>query len=172
MAKNSIKKLVWSSVNTLLASLVMCFLLVAMASGLMKNDFGIILLQLLLMVVFLGLPYMNFRKLGLADQKAVQSGDQTEDLARGFKASVACIILLEASVVLLVLMKLGVVPDMLYLYKTLNPQFSGLAWFIAPVTTVMALNWGQIFCFALLPLLYPMAMGIGYLTGYKDTSWI
>ncbi len=167
-----VKKLIPDSINKMLASIVMCFLLVAMASGLMKSDFGLIILQLLLMIVFLGLPFLNFKKIGQQDQNLVQNGEKPENLLKGLKTGMACFIILEISVLLLALMKLGILPDAIYIYKVVNPQFVGLAWFIAPDLSVAALSWGKIFCFALLPFLYPLTMEVGYLIGYKDTSWV
>lgn len=169
---NELKKYIFNSVNKMLASMVMCFLLVAMASGLTKSDFGLIILQIMQMLVFLGLPYLNLKKIGQQDQNFVLNGDRPEDLFKGFKTGLACFIILEVSVILLVLMKLGILPDAIYIYKVLNPQFVGLAWFIAPDSAVAAVSWYKILCFALLPFLYPLIMEVGYLVGYKDTSWV
>lgn len=152
--------------------MVMCLLLVAMAGGLMKSDFGLIILQFLQMAVFLGLPYLNLKKIGQQDQNLVLNGDKREDLFKGAKIGVACLAFLELSVIVLLLMKLGVLPDKIYIYKVLNPQFVGFAWFLAPGTSAAAVSWGKILCIALLPLMYPLITEAGYLVGYKDRSWV
>lgn len=165
-----LKKIIWNSVNTMLASMVMCFLLLAMTGGLLKNDFGLIILQILMMLIFLGLPYLHLKKTGQQDRCLVKSGKGQENLLTGIKASIVCFIVLEISVVLLIFMRIGILPDRLYIYRICNPQFIGFAHFIAPDLNVAALSWRKIIFFALLPFLYPLTMEVGYLAGYKGAS--
>lgn len=165
-------RLILRSINGFFASIVMCFLLIAMASGLMTSDFGIILLQLLHMLIFFGLPFMNFKKLGMQEQKTVRNGDIKEDLTKGFKVGFFCAGILEISVLLLVFMRLGILPDQIYLYKILNPQFTGIIRFMIPEPSATLVEWKYIFFLSILPLLYPLAMGVGYVTGYRDRSWL
>ncbi len=172
MRKKQMNQLRCRAFSSLLVSIVMCFLLVAMASGLTRDAFGMILLQMLQMAVFLGLPAFNFRRIGLEDQAAVAAGDRPEERWRGVRATLPGLLFLELGVGALILMKCGLLPDAVYVYKLLNPQFVGLAWFLAPVTSVISVRWTAILCFAMLPLLYPLAAQVGYWSGYRDTHWV
>ena len=172
MTKKQTNRLRGRAFSSLLVSRVMCFLLVAMASGLTRDAFGMILLQMLLMAVFLGLPAFNFRRIGLEDQAAVAAGDRPEERWRGLRLTLPGLLFLEAGVAALLLMKCSILPDAVYVYKLLNPQFVGRAWFLAPVTSVAGVSWPDVLCFALLPLLYPLAAQTGYWSGYRDTHWI
>lgn len=167
-----IKKLAWNLINKMLAAYVMCILLVAMASSLLESSFGIIIMQFIMMCIFLGLPFFFMKKQGQADREKVQNGDFPADPMKGLKAGSSCFIILEITALILVLMKLGILPDAIYVYKILNPQFVGIAWFLAPDQTVLSVGWGRILCFVLLPLLYPLTVEAAYLIGYKDDSWI
>lgn len=167
-----LKRYILNSINKMLASMVMCFLLVAMAGGFIKNDFGLILLQLFQMVIFLGLPYINLKRIGQQEHELVKNGDRAEDLLKGVKIGMVCLAVLEVSVLILLFMKLGILPDRMYIYKLLNPQFVGFVWFLAPTTSVTAISFERLFCIAILPFLYPLTMEVGYLAGYRDKSWV
>ena len=139
---------------------------------LLKTTFGIVLLQFIMTIIFLGIPYLNIKRIGLYHQKEKYVNEKSFNIHYGFKIGLYAMLPLYITIVMLVLMKIELIPDMVYLYRILNPQFSGFLYFLLQDASIVNISWVQVIIISILPLSIPLVVGIGYLHGYKDRSWI
>lgn len=157
-----------STVSPFLASVVMCLVLIPIMGQLLKNDFGIALIQLVLLAVFVFILFFAFYRKGVEESKLAQANGIQPDISKGLRAGAMLSVLLYLSVILLILMKLRVLPDMVYLYKILNPQFTGFTHRLIPNNTINDVQFPQLVCAILLPLIVPIITGSAYYTGSKS----
>lgn len=169
MRNKAAYKLAFSAVNPLLASLVMCFLLLSILGGLLKSSYGIIIVQMIQLVIFVLVQYFPFFRQGTEECEYAKATGTVPDMSKGLRAGLLLSLLLYISTVLLILMKLHVVPDMVFLYKILNPQFTGILHYLIPGNTVAEVRLPQILCAVFLPLTVPVITGSAYIFGVKSS---
>lgn len=170
MRNKSVYKLALSAVSPLLAAMVMCFVLLSVFGRLLKNDYGIVIVQIIQLIVFAFLQYRPFFRGGIEEREYAKTTGTAPDLRKGLRAGLLLSLLLYISVVLLILMKLHVMPDMVFLYKILNPQFTGILHYLIPNNTVSEVRLPQILCIVSLPMIVPVIAGLSYSFGIKSSD--
>lgn len=157
-----------STVSPFLASVVICLVLLPIMGQLLKSEFGVTVIQLVLLAIFVLLLFFPFYRKGIEDSKLAADNEMQPDLTKGLRAGMMLSLLLYPSVILLILMKLQFLPDMVYLYKILNPQFTGITHYLIPNNTIDDVQFPQFIYAILLPLIVPVVAGSAYYTGSKS----
>jgi hypothetical protein len=170
MRNRSAYKLALSAVSPLLASMMMCFVLLSIFGRLLKSDYGIAIVQMIQLVIFALMLHLPFFRGGLEEREYAKTAGTAPDMSKGLRAGLMLSLLLYISVVLLILMKLHVMPDMVFLYKILNPQFTGILHYLIPSNSAAEVGLQQILCLVFLPLTVPVIAGFSYVLGVRSSD--
>ncbi len=168
--KNRACKLAASAISPMLASMVMCFILLSILGSMLKSDVGIVMIQFVQLLIFVIMLYLPFYNWGMENSRAAKSAGVMKDLITGVRAGMLLSVILYISVAFLILMKLGLMPDSIFLYKILNPQFTGILHFLILNNTITEVTLPQMACAAVLPLIVPVVTGLAYYLGGKASD--
>ena len=136
---------------------------------------GDIVAQILMLVLFIAMPYSMLWARGDKDANLVQFGHMSENRFRGLKIGIAAAIPSLIPSIGLILCIVKLIPgEMLYLYKFLNVSF----WPLMNLLTggakmssdVDAYSWLAVVVLSIMPFVMALVCHIGYKLGYKHIS--
>ena len=122
----TIRQGVCGTCSSYIAGMVMCFIVVGMLSPFLESVYGRYFIQLIQCLIMFACIYPSLkdkaREIGLDEESNMPSYHSR----KVFKASVITLLLLSyIGPILLVLMKLNIMSDVLYVYKLLSIQYWG-----------------------------------------------
>lgn len=155
-----------------IAASLICLMLDLSVMLFLNNPLGRALCQLLCLSASFSLIYTCVWNVGFADRNMVKYEHSKQDSAKGFKAgSVALIIPMIISVILVLGKLLGKWGAFLYTYRFLNPIFMPLNYSLLPATLSLdEIGILPVIVSALVPLIFIIMSGCGYLLGYRDVT--
>jgi len=168
--KRSMPKMFWEIVKSTFFSVIICSIIVFSLSFLLDKTWGKIVIQFLNMLVSGGILYSTLWYYGDREKNFVQFGRMGEDLNWGLKVGLVGMLFPMATAILLIFAKILSLPDLVILYKLINPQISILINLFIPTVDTNSFGFLQIILTMLLYLYVPLFCAIGYRLGYARIS--
>lgn len=124
--------------------------------------------QFLQLFIYCAFMYTTVVKYGDQDRTYVDRGHISFDFWYGFKLGLLPNLFAVATLVILLLAKLEITPDIFFLYEILNPHWFPLLNILVPTSSIYDVTWWHAIIFiAMSCLTLPVVCGISYLLGYK-----
>lgn len=168
--KRSLPKMFFSVTQNVLLGLIICFVMVLALFFLLDMTWGVVLVQLLCTAASGGLLYSAMWIEGDKEKNFVQFGRMEEDKHWGLKTGLVGMLLPMATMLLLVFAKILDLPNLVFIYKVINPQIGMLVNLIIPTINPASVGVLQFLLIALLYLYIPFFCAVGYQLGYRRIS--
>lgn len=163
-------KMFWEIVKATFFAVIICSIIVFSLSFLLDKTWGKIVIQILNMAVSGGILYSTLWYYGDREKNFVQFGRMEEDLNWGLKVGLVGMLFPMATAILLILAKILSLPDLVIVYKLINPQINLLINLFIPTVDTNSFGFLQIILTLLLYLYVPLFCAIGYRLGYARIS--
>lgn len=155
-----------------------CFVTMIFMSFLInEGTWGAIVYQLFNLIIYTPVIYMTAWKYGSRDRNYVHFKRMDEDSLRGFKIGLFGLLPYILCLLLLILAKAELFPDLSWLVRILYSPFVVIFNLLVPnvlangdPATIANATYGGIFLASLLHLYTPLVAGLAYRLGYKDVS--
>ena len=177
-ADNSIPKLGLKMFGSTLYATGFCVVVLIFMSFLInEGTWGAVLYQFTNLALYTPIIYMAAWRIGAREQNYVHFGHMEEDLWRGTKIGLMAIAPYAVCLILMVLSRAGILPNLFWLVRFIYAPYVVLFNLLVPNVTagglgvsVEDISYAGIFVASLLQLYVPLVTGLAYRLGYKGVS--
>ncbi len=149
-------------------ALIVTFSLVAVS----ESTIYLIAVGAFVLLMYWGIIGGPAYKLGNDDSNRVNFKRMEKDIFRGFKVGIVTFIYPAVQILIVILFKLGVIPDLFFVYKLLNSHLLIPMNLVQNVGFVADASWGTIIIMLSFQLITPIFIGIHYILGFNNVSFL
>ncbi len=171
MRKRSLLRTSWEVLRGIIFMALLSAVITFSLGGMLGFVWGQVLIQTICLLIWLGTIYGVMWTQGDRERNFVQFGRMEPDLLWGLKVGLMACVLPVLTGIIPILCKAQVVPDIIFVYKLLNPHLLVLInCLLSPDIYTYESSWWQVLAVNLYQLLIPAASAAGYLLGYNRIS--